>query len=350
MKYSPRVPEHVRENRQDSPTYIRRGGSCVLTLASKWKLTQVWATLLVFPFLVLMNSLHCTASYPQAPGGTKGGEPQQFRAAQANDERFAVPSVVGEPIASDLRQYNDNKTSTKDSVEIIGSILTVIATVAIAIFNHRLSDSTKKLWEETAKTGKTSDTAAKAAEKSAAVSEQALLNTERAYVYLKRINTTFMFDSSTQFVRAWKFTPVFENSGFTPTKRSILHVSFQIGEDDTLERDGFPDHWPEGSLRQYSPFFVAPQAEKMSMPLDLHVVELEHVRQRRKQLFIWGWIDYDDIFRGTDRHRMEFGVEVFVNGDPAMIDTTFTFREFRQFNGTDDDCYRKPKPYEEIIT
>jgi hypothetical protein len=39
----------------------------VLELASKWKLAQVWAILLMFPFLVLVNfAFHC--SYPPAPG------------------------------------------------------------------------------------------------------------------------------------------------------------------------------------------------------------------------------------------------------------------------------------------
>jgi hypothetical protein len=41
----------------------------VLTLASKWKLAQVWAILLAFPCLVLLNvALHCPISYRPSPG------------------------------------------------------------------------------------------------------------------------------------------------------------------------------------------------------------------------------------------------------------------------------------------
>jgi hypothetical protein len=122
----------------------------VLELASKWKLTQIWAILLVFPFLVLISfALHCSASNPPIPSAREAGEPQQPHAASTDNNSGNFPAVKGKPVEQNHRQGSDDNTTPKDAIEIVLGMLTLAATIAIALFNRSLSDSTKKLWEET---------------------------------------------------------------------------------------------------------------------------------------------------------------------------------------------------------
>lgn len=235
-------------------------------------------------------------------------------------------------------------------LETHNGAITAIATAFIAFFTIALAISTKKLWRESRIASRISYRAARAAKKSADVSEQTLIATERAYVFVKAIRHEPIIDtvSARHFVRAWNFIPVFENSGSTPTKHSIMHVSFAIENEGLPDAFQFPDLWLEGMPKRYSRFFIGPKAEKWSAPIEIHTVDLEAVKNRGKRIFIWGWIDYNDVLKGTARHRTEFGLELFVKGDPAIPTASFTFQEFRDFNGADDDCYRKPKPYEDM--
>ena len=108
-------------------------------------------------------------SQPPAPSAAKHTAPEQAHSAQANEKSasdknsppvapisiIVSPTISAQPAASDQRKDGNDKAPPKDWVEIIGSAVTVIATIVIAIFTWRLSDSTKSLWEETREAGKT---------------------------------------------------------------------------------------------------------------------------------------------------------------------------------------------------
>ena len=64
------------------------------------------------------------------------------------------------------------------------------------------------------------------------------------------------------------------------------------------------------------------------------------------EAYIYGAIDYDDIFSDSLRHRTEFCAQVVIRRDPAMperVDWTFSPSVFH--NATDDDCARPAEPW-----
>jgi hypothetical protein len=59
------------------------------------------------------------------------------------------------------------------------------------------------------------------------------------------------------------------------------------------------------------------------------------------RLFIWGWVEYDDIFEGSRRHRTEYCNELLTDGFEVPIERReITSRVYGRHNGYDDHCYR----------
>lgn len=60
--------------------------------------------------------------------------------------------------------------------------------------------------------------------------------------------------------------------------------------------------------------------------------EIEAVTQNKKRLFLWGWVEYDDIFEGTPRHRVDYCFEIKITGE-AKSGANFAIPEmYRRHN------------------
>jgi hypothetical protein len=64
------------------------------------------------------------------------------------------------------------------------------------------------------------------------------------------------------------------------------------------------------------------------------------VAEGRLRAFLYGWVEYDDVFE--KRHRMEFSVRIHVIGDVSREDVSFGFPSFGKYNGIDNHCKYKP--------
>ena len=42
------------------------------------------------------------------------------------------------------------------------------------------------------------------------------------------------------------------------------------------------------------PAFVGPKAQLWGAGIELHIVDLDHIKNGRKRGFVWGWIDYNE--------------------------------------------------------
>ena len=60
------------------------------------------------------------------------------------------------------------------------------------------------------------------------------------------------------------------------------------------------------------------------------------------KLYMWGWIEYNDVFLLTPRHRTEFCCEIMVEGGIYPEDIVFRRSFLWVHNGADQDCLRKP--------
>jgi len=77
------------------------------------------------------------------------------------------------------------------------------------------------------------------------------------------------------------------------------------------------------------------------------IADVKRVIAKTKRLYFWGWIDYDDVFDDTPRHRTEFCFDVSPDEVEDRGQTYMRFPAHGRYNGADGDCVRRPRPYEE---
>jgi hypothetical protein len=56
--------------------------------------------------------------------------------------------------------------------------------------------------------------------------------------------------------------------------------------------------------------------------------------------YLWGWIEYDDIFPGSVRHRTEFCFQIIFERLPPTNEGWLRYEPYSRFNAADEDCMR----------
>jgi hypothetical protein len=217
----------------------------------------------------------------------------------------------------------------------------------IAFFTLVLAVSTVGLWVATLflyyageKQIAIAKTSADAARDQVKLSREALISTERAFIFLKEFKWEFVGTKDTYKIHTWKFVPILENVGNTPTKHMTNYVNYQACLNRLDLSFGFPDFGGEVGRTTIGPKKIM-HASHINISVDI----LSKVKSGEAHAYIWIWADYNDVFENTPRHRSEFCAEIIVHGDPMAENCTFFFRQWGPFNGADEECYRKPKDY-----
>ena len=174
---------------------------------------------------------------------------------------------------------------------------------------------------------KESQTASVAANKSA----NALMAAERAYVFVKAFAPVEL-RTPDALVAGWQCIVVWENSGNTPTKDLTTWISWDVFDKPIDDNFTFPDNKREAS-ESSGIGFIGPRAQMNVNTFTVSVQDAVELMMERKFLYIWGWVEYNDIFPGTPRHKTEFcnrviGSPVANNPNPAFIE----FRYHRAHN------------------
>jgi len=185
-----------------------------------------------------------------------------------------------------------------------------------------------------------SERSAKAAEAAVRVSEQHLISVERAFVYAKGHTVTAINDANGT-TRTVALTIIWENSGSTPTRKAFNHLNVgsftkELGNDFSF----YDVQWgPEG--RENTPIFLGPKAVLASNMAEIPMEELTDAAAGKAHIYVWGWVEYDDIFVGSPRHRTEFCFKV----SPVDLATgKLRIDLHHAHNGADGDCFRKLDP------
>jgi hypothetical protein len=205
-----------------------------------------------------------------------------------------------------------------------GVAITAIATVVISLFTWFLVDSTEKLWDaENRKLRQSIDSTERQS---------------RAYVFLNSISfgDEFAFDAQT--LNYIKPVVKWMNSGATPAKNVVTCCNCDYPQEQLPNDFDFPD----GPVTEN--FEIGPHASFLSQSLNVSVGNLQRVATHQYNFFIWGWIDYNDVF-SNERRRTEFNRQVLVSRG-ASDQTKYFFSPIASgpFNGSDETCYRKPQP------
>jgi hypothetical protein len=100
-----------------------------------------------------------------------------------------------------------------------------------------------------------------------------------------------------------------------------------------LDRNGNVDLSPETT-----PAFVGPQSATFAAALDIPIPWIDRVRRGDGRIFIWGWTEYNDVFKTTIHHRTEFCNELVVLGigadeqNPQTVKAAISFPLYGPFN------------------
>ena len=209
------------------------------------------------------------------------------------------------------------------------------------------------LWRTFKEAKKTADAAidaAKAAHASLRAMEANARLELRAYVYVKKVNcigerarvwnaqSRAVVDGNTKYYR---LSAELENSGGTPTRHCASSVNHMI-RDDPLPADfDFPD---SGIVEKLD---VPPQTILHTIDVVVSPAVMSRITKKEKRLFFWGWVDYNDVFTDTQRHRTEFAMEVTAEEPIGLEQVPFAFLSCDRFNAADSDCVRQPKSYDQ---
>jgi hypothetical protein len=225
--------------------------------------------------------------------------------------------------------------------------LVIVGGIQAALFLWQL-DLIRKSLSDAKDAAKAAGDSAKAAADAVTLSRQTAERELRAYIYLKNIGTKLERGPSTMgayqevqgVISGLILTPVWANSGNTPARRILSGANIKTFDAKIPDDFDFSDSNPprRGVL--------APNSEMFAQVGKIAQSALASVARKESNILIWGWLDYDDVFPGTERHRTEFCFRVDVRYGADGI-PNITFPIYGRFNGFDGECLKKPAPYQE---
>lgn len=156
-----------------------------------------------------------------------------------------------------------------------------------------------------------------------------------AAVFVKFFNHQWLYDiNNPNRLHSWRFFVTVENTGATQTKYLRVYVSC-IGLPHEIPGGwDFPDigEDPVGcSLIGARQLLHLPNKE-------ISVETLLKAKNGQIRIYMYGWVEYKDVFRSFYRHRTEFCNEIKVNGDPRDKDCVFSYHLHKEHNGADREC------------
>jgi hypothetical protein len=230
--------------------------------------------------------------------------------------------------------------------------------VVIAIFTIVLAIKTSGLFIETAglraaaekqsRDMERSITAATEAVGAAIAANQISVKTARqqlrAYVTAKEINLNVLRGLSTMGaygpvegpVHTFAIAPVVFNGGQTPAINVVVNSSTQHFLETMPDSFDFPDS------AHYGYGVIGPQSEFHGPEAHIPVGDVDPERTIGTW-YLWGWVEYDDIFAADTRHRTEFCFEVLRSRLPDGK-VWLGFRPTPRFNAVDGGCLRPIDP------
>lgn len=232
-------------------------------------------------------------------------------------------------------------------VAIFTGLLVVVGAVQAGLFLWQLTLIRKSL-ADAKNAAKAAGDSAKAASDAVTLSRQTAERELRAYIYLKNIERRFERGPPT--MGAYKevqgaitgviLTPVWANSGNTPARRIFSGANIKTFDAKIPDNFDFADSNPP--MRGV----LAPNSEMFAQIGKIAQSTLASVARKESNVLIWGWLDYDDVFPATERHRTEFCFRVDVRHGADGV-PNITFPIYGRFNAFDGECLKKPAPYQE---
>jgi hypothetical protein len=219
-----------------------------------------------------------------------------------------------------------------------GEAITALFTLVVGLSTIALWHSTRALWQVT---NATLDH-----------SERTAVRELRAYVSVKEIlmddfrhpdvlSTYAGVGIVKGQIHNYRISAIVANGGETPTRKALINVNCDLRNDTLPDDFDFPD----GKLTEAAA--IGPHGTFCSPGFFVSIADVKKIIAKEKKLYVWGWIDYNDVFDDTPRHRTEFCFDISPDEVPDGGNISMRFPTYGRFNGIDGDCMRRPGPYEE---
>jgi hypothetical protein len=82
---------------------------------------------------------------------------------------------------------------------------------------------------------------------------------------------------------------------------------------------------------------VAPKASIRLSDFRISFGTLERIQRGETTGYMWGWVEYDDVFDDTPRRRTEYCFRI-ARVTPPISNVTIEWRAHHQHNGMDEEC------------
>ncbi len=215
------------------------------------------------------------------------------------DQKQEIPNDNGEQSAD---KRSESCVLLGYNIKITDGLLALF-TLALVIFTEELARVTKRQYRLT---------------------KENFVSSQRAFVFLKDFHTAKVRDPINKQVRYWKLTPVWGNSGYTPTNNLVICINYKVFE-------AFEKEIPEGFAYPYessseAPMVIGPKSEVCSKPFIVWGAEIFSVMQDTGHLYIWGYAEYHDIFKGSPKRHTRFCFKLFIDntlGEPMVENASF---------------------------
>jgi hypothetical protein len=148
-----------------------------------------------------------------------------------------------------------------------------------------------------------------AARKGVELMQRALVVTQRATVIAGEPKAVWLRDAGGRLVGC-RLLVTWHNVGNTPTRDMVAAVAGQASEKPPSQASALPD----ANVRR-QPAIVGPNAVVNSAYVNLPIGLVGDILHHRAYYLFAGWAEYNDVFDGTPRHRVEFCYWLELDGD-----------------------------------
>lgn len=218
-------------------------------------------------------------------------------------------------------------------------IITAIATGFIAWFTLSLRQSTDKLWNA-------GERQIEIARQTALTAERALTVVERAFIAISEMRITTISQYYDTII-VYRMDVFVVNSGRTPARNYICKSNLAVFDGEIPKDFRFPDRSHDDLFETGTT--IGPQS-RTHFRIDLFIQDAIDVYEGRKNALVYGWLEYDDIFPDSPRHRTEFCLSIGVYADPRQTPQVIsgtappilTIVSYRSYNGYDEGCLYRP--------
>lgn len=228
------------------------------------------------------------------------------------------------------------------------SVVTALAGAVVALFTGTLWWVTKGSVAAAAVAADAANESAKTANRAFEHAQDTFILGNRAYIVADPINIipTTKLDARGNIIEilGWSIQVSWKNRGQTPAIRVRTAVNFCAGTGQLPTNYSFQDI--DGGTPGENPV-VGPGMYLMTSPVTLKKEQIERILKENMRLYLWSWVEYNDILGPGERRRTEYCVEVRLLQNPLTLplraEEAWGFVGYGPFNGMDEYSHHKPK-------